>query len=173
MAKKAKSATIRSNQVKYKAVGKLPLYTQGGEQIMTNLVDVEVSQDVNWFKVYMANLAGILDVVGNQKMTVFGYILENINRGDNMFLGSIRETVSNLEEKGKPVSHKTVADTFKLLKETGFWAQVRPGNYIVNEKIAMYGSTMKRGFLMMQFKEAESKEQAGQTSLFDKQREAS
>lgn len=173
MPKKSKPATIRNNQVKYKAVGKLPLYTQGGEQIMTNLVDVEVSQDVNWFKVYMANLAGILDVVGNQKMTVFGYILENINRSDNMFLGSIRETAANLKELNKDVGLTTVAETFKLLKETGFWAQVRPGNYIVNEKIAMYGSTMKRGFLMMQFKEAESKGQTGQASLFDEHREAS
>lgn len=162
--RRAIKKAIKSDQIEYKVNGNMPLYTEHGEKILANVIDVKVSQDVNWFKVYMANLAGILDVVGNQKMTVFAHIIENVRRSDNLFMGTIRETV---EKTG--CSLQTVANTFKLLQRTGFWVKVRNGTYAVNPDIAMYGDTMKRGFLMMQFKEKED----SQLDIFERERKAS
>lgn len=150
---KKKFGTIQAKQIKTKIKGELPVYTKEGEEIITNVIDVEVDRDVNWFKVYMANLAGILDVIGNQKMTVFSHILDSVNRSNNMYMGTIHETIEDLKKKGTPVSYKTVADSFKLLQETGFWVKVRGGNYLINANIAMYGSNVKRGYLMTKFYE--------------------
>lgn len=155
--------TIKSSQVKYKVAGQQPFFNSAGEEVMMNVLECNVTQDVGWFKVYMANLAGILDVVGNQKMTVFGHIISNIKTSDNMYMGSIRETHDALVRKGQKCGLSTIAATFKLLQESGFWIRVRDGNYVINPDVAMMGSTAKRGNLLITFSAADRK----QKGLFD------
>lgn len=125
-----------------------------GEVRLFAVVDKEVYADVNFFKVWLLDLISVMDKIGNKKLKVLNYILENINPSTNEFGGTIREIAEKIN-----VSTPVVNATIKMLMEVDFFRRVRSGTYQVNPEILMRGRPNKRMNLMIKYKELESKEQ--------------
>ncbi len=143
---KTKSIT-KGKKVKYTIKGQIPLFDQYGNIVQhAGLVDVSAEHDVNWFKFWLADMAGILQVIGGAKMAVFSYIIENINRSTNEFGGTVRE----IAEKSN-VAVSTVQETINLLLESDFMRRIRVATYQVNPDIMAYGNSQKRGYLVIRY----------------------
>ncbi|EAJ1741444.1 winged helix-turn-helix transcriptional regulator [Campylobacter upsaliensis] len=95
---------------------------------------------------YLAYLFELFDILGNKKMQVFRYILENKNY-DNQLMINTRE----LAEKAK-VSLQTAHETLKILEDKGLIKR-RTGGLMVIPKIAHKGDTNREKNLMIKFKE--------------------
>lgn len=95
---------------------------------------------------YLAYLFELFDILGNKKMQVFRYILENKNY-DNQLMITTRE----LAEKAK-VTYLTAQRTLVLLEERGLIKR-RTGGLMIIPKIAHKGDTNREKNLMIKFKE--------------------
>lgn len=95
---------------------------------------------------YLAYLFELFDILGNKKMQVFRYILENKDY-DNKLIITTRE----LAEKAK-VSLKIAHTTLQILEEKGLIKR-RIGSLMVIPKIAHKGDTNREKNLMIKFKE--------------------
>lgn len=96
--------------------------------------------------IYLAYLFELFDILGNKKMQVFRYILENKDY-DNKLIITTRE----LAEKAK-VTYLTAQKTLVLLEERGLIKR-RIGSLMVIPKIAHKGDTNREKNLMIKFKE--------------------
>lgn len=121
-----------------------------GEVIETIIVEKNVKQDYNFFKVWLLDLLNILEVVGTKKMKVVNYIFENLNTQENLFIGTHEEISKKLG-----VSRPVVSQTFKLLVDAGLMVKKQNGVYMLNPDIVVKGKTGKRINLLVKYKDIE------------------
>ena len=140
---KKKSCKIKKQYI----VGTKKLLDQEtGELINADVVVKNVEQDYNFFKVWLMDLLGILNIVGNKKIKVIDFLLQNLRREDNTISVTYREVA---EKTG--ISLGVVTETFKILQETNFLKKVKNGLYMVNPDILVKGRTGKRVNLLIQY----------------------
>jgi len=105
------------------------------------------SVDVNWWKVWLPDLLVIMGAIGNKKIKVLKYILDNISPYDNSFGGTIREIAENTK-----TSKGTVQRVLDILTdEVDFLVKVRVGYYQINPNILAKGKNKKRMGLMIEY----------------------
>ncbi len=119
-----------------------------GEVVETVVVEKNVEQDFNFFKVWLLDLLGVLEVVGTKKMKVVNYILENMNTQENLFIGTHQEISKKLN-----ISRPIVSQTFKLLIDSGLLIKRNNAVYMINPNILVKGSTGKRINLLIKYEE--------------------
>lgn len=106
-------------------------------------------QDRNWWKLWITDFMVILGAVGNKKIVVLTYILENISPYDNSFSSTIREIAKNTK-----CSSKTVQTVLNLLcNDLEFLVKKRVAHYMVNPKILAKGNHTKRVGLMVEYQQ--------------------
>ena len=107
----------------------------------------KTGQDTNWWKLWLTDFMLILGVIGNSKVTVLIYILDNISPYDNTFSRTIREIA-----KETKTSTKTVQAVINILCEDAkFLVRKHNSFYMVNPKIIAKGSHNKRVGLMVEY----------------------
>lgn len=94
---------------------------------------------------YLTTIIELLETLGNKKMQVIKYILENMDKPTNTYLTTTRE----LAEKAA-VSHKTVIETLKLLEEKNI-IQRRTGAIMINPRLIHKGNDNKEKALLTRF----------------------
>ena len=94
---------------------------------------------------YLAEIIRLIDTLGNRKMMVVKYILENMDKSSNTMFCTTRE----LAEKTK-TSTQTVTNTLKVLEEAQI-IQRRLGGLMVNPKLIHRGSNNKEKALLTRF----------------------
>jgi len=154
---------------KTKIVGKQRLVNPAtGEVVDVALVSVE-ARDKEFHKLWLGNLFMTLDVIGNQKMRVCYWLIENANP-DNIVIATYREIA--LETK---ISERTVAETIRLLIRANFLKRKGNGVYLINPDIVFQGSREKRINILYQYnrleqeKEQDDEERQGNViSIFSK-----
>lgn len=119
-----------------------------GETREFAVIDKPYSSDFNFHKIWLNDLAKVLDILGGAKMKVFNYILQNINPYSNEFGGTIREI-----SKECKVASSTVNETILKLVSADFMRKVRTGCYRVNPKMLVKGTHNKRVGLMLKYDE--------------------
>ena len=145
---KKKSVKIKKQRI----IGKETYIKQDtGEIKEVVVVEKNVEQDFNFYKVWLLDLLGILDIVGNKKIKVINYLLEIMNPRDNSISITYKEV-----EKHTGVSYPIVVETFKILLESNFLVKVRQSFYMINPDIIVKGSTGKRINLLIQYKNLEN-----------------
>jgi len=118
-----------------------------GETKPFAVVNKETTGDTNWWKLWVTDLLATLGLIGNVKIKVLMYIMDNINPYDNTFGGTIREIA-----KGSNTSPTTVQRVLKILiEEANFLVKVRTGTYQINPNIIAKGSHKKRVGLMVKY----------------------
>lgn len=103
---------------------------------------------------YLSTIINMIDSIGNKKMQVVKYILQNMD-SNNKLSETVREISS-----GSGCSLQTVQETLKLLEECGIVAR-KTGTVMLSPKLAHKGNARREKFLMTKFIEINNAENAG------------
>lgn len=126
---------------------KIYIDPETGERIKAQTIVKQL--DRKGFEItYLAYLFELFDVLGNKKMQVFRYILENKNLDNQLMI-----TTKELAEKSK-ISLRTTHETLVILEQKGLIKR-RTGGLMVIPKLAHKGNNAREENLMIKFKEFE------------------
>lgn len=90
-----------------------------------------------------------LDLIGNQKIRVALFIMNNLNR-DNEFLMTY-----DMIEKKTGISRPTIAETMKVLQESDFLQKVKNGHYRINPDVLFKGGKSDRLNILLKYNKSE------------------
>lgn len=121
-----------------------------GEVRYVREVDLKMT-DKDFDKVWIALLMATLGIIGNKKIEVLRYLVENRNSSDNVVFATQYKISENID-----VSLKTINGTISELKKAKLISQVCPGAYRLNPGIIWRGSHMGRMAIMAKFSEETS-----------------
>lgn len=122
-----------------------------GEVIEAN--DVVKKTSRNGFMItYLTAIIQLIDNLGNRKMEVVKYILENMDKSTNTLI----ITTTELAKKAK-VSRQTVSDTLKILEEAKIIAR-KTGAIMIHSNLIHRGNHSKEKYLLARFQEWENNE---------------
>ena len=117
-----------------------------GEIIEANDVIKKTSR--NGFMItYLTAIIQLIDNLGNRKMQVVKYILENMEKSTNTLI----ITTTELAKKSK-VSRQTVSDTLKILEESQIIAR-KTGAIMIHSNLVHRGNHNKEKYLLARFQE--------------------
>jgi len=108
-------------------------------------------RDANFHKIWLWHIAAVLDLIGNQKVKILSYILENTTT-DNMFIGTHRLIAEETES-----AKKTVTDTMRMLTNADMMQRKHAGAYFINPNVIYKGGTNKRMDILYQYHDTTSK----------------
>ncbi|MBC9710023.1 MAG: replication/maintenance protein RepL [Enterococcus sp.] len=117
-----------------------------GEEITTD--DIVKKTGRNGFMItYLSAIINLMDKLGNKKMQVVKYILENMDKSTNTLI----ITTPELAIKAK-VSRPIVSETLKILEDANIIAR-RTGAIMIHSDLVHRGSEEKEKFLLARFEE--------------------
>lgn len=134
---------------KVKVIGQQEyINAETGELESFSVTSIE-DRDFNFHKVWMRNFISTLDIVGNQKTRLCMWIVDHINK-ENQLIGTLRGIADS-----SGMSLETVRVTMKILLDVDFLRRVQNGVYIVNPDIVYKGSYGSRMNILNQYSTAE------------------
>jgi hypothetical protein len=125
-----------------------------------NVIKTE-DTDFNFQKIWLAHLLEALDIVGNRKIKVLNWMLENKN-SENQILGTQREIAQSVS-----VSVPVVNETIKMLMSVKALKKVRNGVYVLNPDIMFKGYNQKRMNLLLQYEKIKIHDQKKELASMD------
>lgn len=129
---------VQTTRKKVKVLGtKEYVDNETGEIVSMQVTDIE-ERDANFHKLWLGHLLETLDMIGNKKIKVAMFIMNDLN-SENQFIGTHRYIA---EKTG--VSLPTVTETMSVLQESNFLIKVRNGFYRVNPDILFKGGKQNR-----------------------------
>lgn len=125
------------------------------EQLSTTVIEEEYDkeEDINWDKIWLAEVMEAIEQVGNKKMKVANYILTKRDRSNNFLIQTQREIA---EACG--VSLQTVSSTLKALEEADLIVG-KSGVYQVNPDRIAYGKHNKRMAILRIYRQNKASKQ--------------
>jgi len=146
--KRKKGVTRKATKV----VGtKKYINSETGEIEEMEVISIE-ERDANFHKIWLGHIVESLDLIGNKKLKVLTFIMDNLN-SENMFLMTYKE----IEQK-TGISQPTIAETMKALQESDFLKKIRAGTYQINPDKIFKGGKNSRLNVLMQYNEIDKKE---------------
>lgn len=101
---------------------------------------------------YLATIVSLIENVGNKKMQVVKYILQNMD-SNNKLSETVREIAA-----GSQCSLQTVNDTLKILEDCGIISR-KVGTVMLSPKLVHKGNVQRERYLMLKFNEIKNSEQ--------------
>lgn len=117
-----------------------------GEKITFNQIIKKTSGN-EFMITYLSTMINLIDRLGNKKMQVVKYILENMDKSTNTLIITARE-LSNKTKVSKPV----VLDTLKILEDAKIIAR-RTGSIMIHSDLVHRGNEKKEKYLLVRFEE--------------------
>ena len=117
-----------------------------GEKITFNQIIKKTSGN-EFMITYLSTMINLIDRLGNKKMQVVKYILENMDKSTNTLIITTRE-LSNKTTVSKPV----VLDTLKILEDAKIIAR-RTGSIMIHSDLVHRGNEKKEKYLLVRFEE--------------------
>ena len=102
-------------------------------------------RDFNFHKIWLGHVINSLDLIGNQKIRLANFLLENMD-SDNKICMTLRQ----MAEQSK-ISTETVRITIKTLMEANFLRRINIGAYQINPDIIFKGGMNKRLNVLYQY----------------------
>ena len=122
------------------------------------------SVDFNFNKIWLGHLLDAMEVIGNKKIQIMSWLLENRNEKDNHIYATHRmiaeETKSSLP---------TVTETLTLMQEQNVLMKHRNGVYQLNPDLVFMGENEDRMDIMMSYKKTKTYDEKG--NLIEDKRE--
>lgn len=116
--------------------------------VVTKVNQMEIRQvDFNWNKIWLGHLLDVLDVIGNKKIAIMNWLLENRDPKNNQIV-----TTQKIISDEMQVSIQTVSDTFKALQDANALQKIRNGLYILNPEIIWVGGNDNRMDILLTYK---------------------
>lgn len=116
-----------------------------------------VGRQEHFMITYLAEIISLIDSLGNQKMKVVKYILQEMNKADNTLIITTRELA-----KKSGVGYNTVVDTLRILDKAGI-IQRRTGAIMISPKLMNNKKASGEAAMMVkytQFSEEQDNDQA-------------
>lgn len=126
-----------------------------GELQEMQVINVE-ERDFNFHKLWLTHIISTLDIVGNKKVKLVFWIVENLN-SENQLIMTYRQIA-----KKSGISIDTVNDTMKVLLENNFLVRINQGAYQVNPDIIFKGSRSNRLNVLYQYTKAKHESEEAQ-----------
>ncbi|BCC56668.1 replication/maintenance protein RepL [Bacillus cereus] len=126
-----------------------------GELNEMQVINIE-ERDANFHKIWLGHIIESLDLIGNKKIKILSFIMQNIN-SDNLFLMTYDEMAKELS-----ISKPTIVETMKALQSSNFLKKVRNGQYAINPDVIFKGNKTNRLNVLIQYQKNEEKEQIEQ-----------
>lgn len=157
MTTKAKR-TSRTTTRKLKVLGTETYINQRtGELTDMSVVEVE-DRDFNFHKLWLSNILNAIDLIGNKKVKLAFWIIENLNK-DNQLIATQRKIMERVnkdkEDKKDKVSIQTVNETLQTLVKAKFLIKESSGVYSVNPDVIYKGSRGNRMNILMKYRTTE------------------
>lgn len=119
--------------------------------ILSNQSEEYYFQNINKNKhsyfhiVWLKELSKLLKTIGNQKIRVFCYIIDNIDT-NNKLITSIRKMARELD-----MSTKTVSVALHSLKKLDYIVQIQDGAYMLSPRLLLQGKAPKKRRLLKEY----------------------
>ncbi len=110
--------------------------------------------DFNWNKIWLGHLLDVLDVIGNKKVAVMNWLLENRDVKTNRIFAT-QEIIKN----ELSVSAQTVTDTFNALQSANALRKERNGVYLLNPDVVWVGGNENRMDILLTYKKIQEVEE--------------
>lgn len=122
-----------------------------GEEIVTDEVIKKTPR--NGFMItYLSAIIQLIDSLGNKKMQVVKYVLNNMDKSTNSLIITTRELALKSD-----VSIKTVVETLKVLEEAQIVVR-KTGAIMIHSSLLHRGNESKEQYLLARFQEWENGE---------------
>lgn len=129
-----------------------------GEVIECQVVEVQ-DRDFNFDKIWIWWLAQALDLLGNAKIQVLNYLIENRDK-QNRVISTQRNLAKNIG-----VSLSTVSKTISALQEIDAIQSPQSGVYVINPNFIFKGRQSSRMRVLMDYRDiAKENEEVESTS---------
>src|SRR5699024_10393808 len=119
-----------------------------GEKETMQVTNIE-ERDANFHKIWPGHMLESLDMIGNQKIRVAMFIMENINKENELIM-----TYRVIAEKTN-TSLQTVSETMKALQESNLLSKIRNGYYRVNPDVIFKGGRNDRMNVLLRYSKGE------------------
>src|SRR5699024_6287615 len=106
-------------------------------------------RDAKFHKIWVGHMVESLDMIGNQKIRVAMFIMENINKENELIM-----TYRVIAEKTN-TSLQTVSETMKALQESNLLSKIRNGYYRVNPDVIFKGGRNDRMNVLLRYSKGE------------------
>src|SRR5699024_5670408 len=116
-----------------------------GEKETMQVTNIE-ERDANFHKIWLGHMLESLDMIGNQKIRVAMFIMENINKENELIM-----TYRVIAEKTN-TSLQTVSET---MKETNLLSKIRNGYYRVKTDVIFKGGRNDRMNVLLRYSKGE------------------
>lgn len=121
---------------------------------MRNVQKYEIKDvDINWNKVWLGHLLDALEMVGNKKMQVVSWLLENRDKKTNEVIATQQEIIDSTG-----LSKKTIAETFKALQEAEVLIKIRNGRWQLSPNFIWNGDSENRMDILFSYQKEEEKD---------------
>jgi hypothetical protein len=117
----------------------------GAERRVTNFEIKDI--DFNWNKIWLGHLLDCLEVIGNKKIQIMTWLLENRNEKDNLIYATQRMIAL---ETG--ASLPTVTETLTLMQDQNVLDKKRNGVYQLNPNLIFQGNSEQRMDILLSYK---------------------
>jgi len=98
-----------------------------------------------FYKVWLADLMQVLDLLGNKKILVLEYLLAKMDH-ENKVIATHRRIAGDLG-----ISTKTVSDTISVLQRENVLRKIQNGVYQLNPKVVFFGNDKKQDYLLIEY----------------------
>lgn len=117
-----------------------------GERHEVQVIEKDIdSRDGGFMVTYLAEIINMIDTLGNKKMQVVKYILQNMDKNTNLLLSSNRAIAKN-----SGVSYRIVFETLKLLDEAGI-IERKLGVIMLSPRICNNWKAGKEKYMLVKF----------------------
>lgn len=113
-----------------------------------------------WKRVYLGDFLEVLLEIGNTKIKVFEFVLNNVDTNNKLTMSILQVS----EKVG--ISYKTTHETFKKLAEKGLIRKYGTAWVVMPSFVSTFGSDAKNARLLTEYSEAE------ESTLFDEVEDA-
>lgn len=147
-----KKLNIKKTSKKNKVVGtKEYIDAETGESKTMNVISCE-NQDFNFHKVWLGHIIQCLDLIGNKKVKVINFVLENLNYENKLCMSSSKIS------KETEICLKTVKTTMKILTDNQIIHRIQNGVYRVNPNMIFKGQHKQRMNILIEYSKEVTKD---------------
>src|SRR5699024_10921586 len=119
-----------------------------GEKETMQVTNIE-ERDANFHKIWLGHMLESLDMIGIQKIRVAMFIMENINKENELIM-----TYRVIAEKNNTSLH-TISETKKTKQEKNLLSKIRNGYYRVNPDVIFKGGRNDRMNVLLRYSQGE------------------
>ena len=150
---------MATTRKKVKVIGlKEYIDPETGEIVRMSVTSIQ-ERDANFHKIWLGHIIQALDLVGNTKIKLITFILENIDK-ENKLVMTQRQIA-----KKSGFSLGTTVETLRLLREANFLTKINIGAYRVNSDIIWKGGSEERLNVLIQYSKERNIEKTKQEKM--------